>query len=312
MARGFLRETHQGRQTSPVQEPRKNHSRRRYAQNHPGGDRRPTDFLQKQLVVTYPIDQDKEEDDDPDFSPPAEAAQLRTRKEAEQALRTSVDYVEKFWQVWRDSYLTSLREQHKKYLDQGKSTPKTPQEAERSRDGEVRQVELRMTNGRITRRPISSLIPLELGEEDGQEMDYEERQKKTEEEDSSVKPSIVDNTRPKRTINKYFPYHVNEYDINTLYLDVDFDHNRNLSRCRMEYQKEEEVPPPQSPDEPEEDIEDPELRKAAEDLLEELDEKKRFTEDDLQRRLEVVNDHMTDLIRRREHIEGVTDINGSK
>uniref|UniRef100_A0A1I7WRF6 Integrase catalytic domain-containing protein n=1 Tax=Heterorhabditis bacteriophora TaxID=37862 RepID=A0A1I7WRF6_HETBA len=47
-----------------------------------------------------------------DYTPSADMYQLRTRKEAEQALRESHSRTEKFWDIWRSQYLKNLREHH--------------------------------------------------------------------------------------------------------------------------------------------------------------------------------------------------------
>ncbi|KIH61070.1 hypothetical protein ANCDUO_08667 [Ancylostoma duodenale] len=149
---------------------------------------RPIDFLQNRIVISYSVDKSQDNVVDPNFLPATEQAQLRTRRESEQASRTSCDITEEFWRVWHEAYLTLLREHHRRHLEQGRSSLKKPRlgqvvliedpllplnawrlgrisSLEKSNNGEVRQVELRMSNGRTTRRPVNALIPLELGEE---------------------------------------------------------------------------------------------------------------------------------------------------
>ncbi|VDM83912.1 unnamed protein product, partial [Strongylus vulgaris] len=87
---------------------------------------RPVDFLQNRIVITYLMEDTQNDAEDPNFTPPAEVAQIRTRREAEEALKTSYEVTERFWELWKDSYLTSLREQHNRYLNQGRSSPKKP------------------------------------------------------------------------------------------------------------------------------------------------------------------------------------------
>ncbi|EYC46156.1 hypothetical protein Y032_0406g904 [Ancylostoma ceylanicum] len=209
---------------------------------------RPIDFLQNRIVISYTVDESQDDVEDPNFLPATERAQLRTHREAEQALRASYDITEKFWKVWNEAYLTSLREHHKKYLQQGRSSPKKPRlgqvvlvedpllpqngwrlgrisSLEKSNDGEIRQVELRMSNGRTTRRPVNTLIPLELGEECEEEVSRsqsraaeetsedraaeetpDDRAAKEIPEDRAAGETPGQNRRPRRITKKNYPY----------------------------------------------------------------------------------------------------------
>ncbi|ETN78037.1 hypothetical protein NECAME_02996 [Necator americanus] len=76
---------------------------------------RPIDFLQHDLILTFPYDATSSKDD-PDYLPPERTRALATKREAEQALQSSCQYTEHFWNVWQQNYLTSLREMHRKYI----------------------------------------------------------------------------------------------------------------------------------------------------------------------------------------------------
>ncbi|VDM73875.1 unnamed protein product [Strongylus vulgaris] len=154
-----------------------------------------------------------------------------TQNDAPQFLTTGRSLAERFWELWKDSYLTSLREQHTRNLNQGRSSPKKPRVGQVvllqdpflprntwklgriTRHGstakeEIRQVELKMGNGRTTRRPVNTLIPLELEEaeeekEDGDFIDYprqegEERVVMGQRAVEERREPAVEQMRPKR------------------------------------------------------------------------------------------------------------------
>ncbi|RCN37452.1 hypothetical protein ANCCAN_16659 [Ancylostoma caninum] len=87
---------------------------------------RPIDPLQSRLTVTYQIDPCQDDRDDPNFLPAAELPQLRTKKKAVAALKSSCAMVDKFWKTWNEAYLTSLREHHKRYVARGRSSQVSP------------------------------------------------------------------------------------------------------------------------------------------------------------------------------------------
>uniref|UniRef100_A0A0N4XCB3 DUF5641 domain-containing protein n=1 Tax=Nippostrongylus brasiliensis TaxID=27835 RepID=A0A0N4XCB3_NIPBR len=142
---------------------------------------RPVDFIQNHLTITlgiYPSDDSQ----DPNFLSHEE----ETRKQAESVLISAISVVDKFWQTWtKVVYLTSHREFHKKFLKQGRVTKQAPKLEQivliqdpllprnkwmfgkitgltHSADGEVRQVEVKLPNKKIVKRPINLLVPLEL------------------------------------------------------------------------------------------------------------------------------------------------------
>ncbi|KHJ87516.1 hypothetical protein OESDEN_12707 [Oesophagostomum dentatum] len=208
---------------------------------------RPIDFLQKHLCISYKTSVRVTEDSDLDFHTPAEVVQLRTRIEAEEALKTSSQIVDKFWKVWSDAYLTSLREYHKHKLDQGRSTTLQPEvgqvvllqdamlprnkwklakiiKLERSTDGEVREVQIKQSNGKITKRPVNLPIPLEIEEENGYASEVQEpltERDQSESLETAKHVSTEENTnnankdslRPSRT--RKYPYS-DDYEVYTV------------------------------------------------------------------------------------------------
>ncbi|EPB70811.1 hypothetical protein ANCCEY_10105 [Ancylostoma ceylanicum] len=73
---------------------------------------RPIDFLQYEFEVSFPFGVSSEEQEDPTFVAPEDRALIQTKAQAITALQNFCKTVEKFWQVWRTQYLTSLREKH--------------------------------------------------------------------------------------------------------------------------------------------------------------------------------------------------------
>ncbi|VDO77532.1 unnamed protein product [Heligmosomoides polygyrus] len=95
---------------------------------------------------------------------------------------------ENFWSMWHKMYLSALRETHKLHMDSKRAGNSYPKEGmvvlladpdiprniwkmgmisalNRSADGNIREVEVRMPNGNIVRRPVNLLAPLELQDE---------------------------------------------------------------------------------------------------------------------------------------------------
>ncbi|RCN51373.1 hypothetical protein ANCCAN_02526 [Ancylostoma caninum] len=89
---------------------------------------RPIDFVQKNIQVTYPLETQPrgQEGDDLQYLPPEGALQLKTRREAQEALNKSYGLTRTFWQTWAKHYLTDLRNYHKIRLNQGRSSPQVP------------------------------------------------------------------------------------------------------------------------------------------------------------------------------------------
>ncbi|XGW03187.1 hypothetical protein V3C99_014858 [Haemonchus contortus] len=147
---------------------------------------RPIDFIQNEMNVTLPLNDPKEEHTDPTYLPAVERIRLETRLQAQKALRSSCAITERFWELWRNQYLTALREQHRRNINDKRGSRKDVQEGEvvllsepnqkrsnwklarisktvPSSDGAIREVEV-YCNKRTLRRPVNQLVPLELGE----------------------------------------------------------------------------------------------------------------------------------------------------
>uniref|UniRef100_A0A183FZG4 DUF5641 domain-containing protein n=1 Tax=Heligmosomoides polygyrus TaxID=6339 RepID=A0A183FZG4_HELPZ len=147
---------------------------------------RPADFLQKDFNITLPQKWTaKLFEDDAAYLPPEEMRALQTRQEVLDALEKSCEATEKFWRIWTDQYLTSLRETHKKSLTDRRHTHLTPKTGDivllcdpviprndwrmaritgtkTSNDGAIREVELVTSTRRRIRRPVNLITPLEI------------------------------------------------------------------------------------------------------------------------------------------------------
>ncbi|XGW21715.1 hypothetical protein V3C99_004578, partial [Haemonchus contortus] len=149
---------------------------------------RSVDFIVKDIEITYPFESCQSDKDDPDYLPSEELFRLQTRRQAHEALASTLKATEYFWKIWHKIYLRSLREAHKKYMDgkrAGKHEPRggmvvlladdnLPRNTWKmgrisalkpEKEGAVREVELRVPNGNIFRRPINLLVPLELNDD---------------------------------------------------------------------------------------------------------------------------------------------------
>ncbi|KAK5975334.1 hypothetical protein GCK32_001523, partial [Trichostrongylus colubriformis] len=125
----------------------------------------------------------------PNYRPHQEMMRLHTRKQAQEALASTLKVTEKFWNTWHKIYLRELREAHKTHMDRKRAGRKEPKEGmivliadanlprnswklgritalKPGKDGAIREVELYMPNGNTLRRPVKLLVPLELESEE--------------------------------------------------------------------------------------------------------------------------------------------------
>ncbi|VDP56057.1 unnamed protein product [Heligmosomoides polygyrus] len=149
------------------------------------------------MMIAFPFENIGGEHEDPDYLLPEEAVQLRTRLQAENALKSSHEITERFWNIWSQQYLTSLWEAHKMEVSKKRAGNQTPKRNAvvlasdpvlprnswkigrivdlKDHHGTIREATLRMPNGKSIRRPIHYLIPLELEEDnDGCDIDGDE------------------------------------------------------------------------------------------------------------------------------------------
>lgn len=148
---------------------------------------RPIDFIQKNMEVTFPFENINNNKTDAEYHPSAELTSLETRRQAVEALQSSIKITERFWNIWRDQYLSSLREHHRMRLSQSRTSTTMPRkgavvlisdpvlprndwkmaritDTKQSSDGVIREVELITSTRRKIRRPVNLVIPLELSE----------------------------------------------------------------------------------------------------------------------------------------------------
>ncbi|VDP19783.1 unnamed protein product [Heligmosomoides polygyrus] len=150
---------------------------------------RPIDFLQKDITLLLPNITVEEDDNDPSYRPPEELRQIKYRQQVIDALTSSWQKTERFWKIWQEQYLTSLREVHKKFTTNRRlghniptvgdvvlvSDPVLPRNewklaritnTKQGADGGIREAELITANRRKIRRPVNLLVPLEIQEAD--------------------------------------------------------------------------------------------------------------------------------------------------
>ncbi|KAK6763827.1 hypothetical protein RB195_024234 [Necator americanus] len=183
---------------------------------------RPIDFMQREMEVTLPFNFSEEERADPIFLPPSEALQFETRLQTEKALQSSYVLIERFWEKWKNHYLTALREQHRRTIDGKRGNANEVREGEivlitdalqkrnhwklarisklvPSIDGAVREAEVYCSK-KTLRRPINQLISLEIqgNEEESQQSTTSEAQQL-----QSPPSNSRCNLRPKKTKPRY-------------------------------------------------------------------------------------------------------------
>ncbi|VDM55698.1 unnamed protein product [Angiostrongylus costaricensis] len=179
----------------------------------------PIDFIQRDMIITYPFKFSREEEDDETYLPPQEAVLLRTRKEVQDALASSHKLTEHYWNIWSREYLKSLRETHKLNINDKRGTrinptigtvvlihdPALPRNAwkmariidlNQTETGAIREAQLKLPCGHIARRPINLLIPLELKDSPAEKRSDTNGEKESE-TGSIPKTGMKNSTRPK-------------------------------------------------------------------------------------------------------------------
>ncbi|VDO76220.1 unnamed protein product [Heligmosomoides polygyrus] len=203
---------------------------------------RPIDFIQKDMVISSSCDPQEETN----YLSTQEASKLRTKSQAKEALKDSVQRVDKFWAAWQDYYLKELREFHKKNLQEGKTSAKTPSPGEvvlvsssilprnswklgrildvvRSEDGQIRETELRIGGGGTIRRPPNLLIPLEIRQETGQRSEDTSLEEETREREVPDRQDQTYNLRPQR--RPRYPFDEAEYEVYQLQIIEESEKN---------------------------------------------------------------------------------------
>ncbi|KAE9420746.1 hypothetical protein Angca_000352, partial [Angiostrongylus cantonensis] len=102
----------------------------------------------------------------------------------QEAMESSHKLIEQYWNIWNQEYLKSLRETHKLNINNKRGTPITltigtvvlihdpalPRntwkmariiDLKQSESGAIREAQLKLPTGRIIRRLINLLVPLE-------------------------------------------------------------------------------------------------------------------------------------------------------
>ncbi|VDP31991.1 unnamed protein product [Heligmosomoides polygyrus] len=75
---------------------------------------RPIDFLQKDINLTFPSITTEEDEESRCYVPPEDNHQMQYRQLVVDALHSSCQRTDHFWSIWKQQYLTSLREAHKR------------------------------------------------------------------------------------------------------------------------------------------------------------------------------------------------------
>ncbi|MFH4983905.1 hypothetical protein AB6A40_010614 [Gnathostoma spinigerum] len=177
---------------------------------------RPIDFIIPFSVVQVP---DHEiEMDDTDYTPPSERESLWER------FKGTLKYLNRFWKIWRDEYLLSLREKqnmkHKKSRNSCDRLPRVGEivlvsedgisrghwkiakiiEVKASNDEEIRSAVVRTETREKMERPINQLYPLEVyGEEREELVNPEDEREKQDGEHETTDVSQEKESYPKRT-----------------------------------------------------------------------------------------------------------------
>ncbi|VDP58135.1 unnamed protein product [Heligmosomoides polygyrus] len=185
---------------------------------------RPIDFIQRDMDVILPHDFGAEDSaEDPEYALPERMTAIKTRKDAERALKSSCKYTERFWNIWQNHYLTGLRETHTKYVSTKRHHPLIPKVGSvvlindpilprndwkmaritgtrLSGDGKIREVELITATKRIIKRPVNLITPLEIIDDTDSPANSNENGSE-DENTTTVEQRRPYNLRPRRPIN---------------------------------------------------------------------------------------------------------------
>ncbi|KAE9413260.1 hypothetical protein Angca_000815, partial [Angiostrongylus cantonensis] len=69
---------------------------------------RPTDFIQRDIVLTYPFESTNVQEHDENCIPPYELARLHIRQQAIAVVTSSHKLTKQYWTIWSQQYLNSL------------------------------------------------------------------------------------------------------------------------------------------------------------------------------------------------------------
>ncbi|ETN69152.1 hypothetical protein NECAME_05369 [Necator americanus] len=87
---------------------------------------RPIDFIQNEIDITLSLTNFEESQGDPSYYPSSEAARLSTRLQTIGAPQSSCALSESYWRIWKDVYLTALREQHRRHMSKKRGCNRQP------------------------------------------------------------------------------------------------------------------------------------------------------------------------------------------
>ncbi|KAK6743247.1 hypothetical protein RB195_010479 [Necator americanus] len=91
---------------------------------------RPIDFIQREMVITYPFETIGTDEGDETYHAHAQAVLLKIRQQTEDAFKESHQLTERFWKIRSLQYLTALRESHKLQMNNKRSTPRNSEEGQ--------------------------------------------------------------------------------------------------------------------------------------------------------------------------------------
>ncbi|PAV78070.1 hypothetical protein WR25_09266 [Diploscapter pachys] len=173
---------------------------------------RPIDFVQKNLIIQFPFSSIEIESDD--YVP-----MITTKDQAEMALAESEKMIGKFWTEWEESYLTELKEKHRKRMNTRKSAAIQPQighvvlvmdenqekglwklarilKLDESADGQIRSAQIRIgATGNVVQKPINLLVPLEISQTDESQTTSESDEEKSESSNNSKQNQVNEETK---------------------------------------------------------------------------------------------------------------------